>query len=62
VEKVEERSKSDIFVETTGGISSLATIFAKGQENRDSLIILNMESEKKKSKAVWFKGSFDVDE
>jgi hypothetical protein len=50
VEKVEKRSKSDILAETAGGISSLATTFAKGEENRDSLIVLKMESEKKKAK------------
>jgi hypothetical protein len=50
IEKEEKRSKSDIFAETVGEISSLTTTFTKGKENRDSLIVLKMESEKKRTR------------
>jgi hypothetical protein len=50
VEKVEKRSKSDILAKTAEEISSLATTFAKGEENQHSLIVLKMESEKKRTR------------
>ena len=45
-----KRSKSDILAKTTRGISSLATTFAKGEENRGSLIFLKIESERKRAR------------
>ena len=43
-----KRTKTDILAETARGISSLAHTYAKGEEHRDSLILLKMESEKKR--------------
>ena len=49
MESVErKRTKTNILAEIAEGITSLANTYAKGEEHRDSLILLKMEFEKKR--------------